>query len=171
MHNNETLKTGSCENAIFVSSGSTGGCCYDNLRCHQWWRSWHYDKSWFSCDWLILHPIQNSMIFPWTSNRNFNDFSVTFISTNFNKFQVLSMKFNDFSMILKQIWVSLIFQELWEPCTLTFATTPDKSVQDKLPILISCGFHTWCETHKKSKLATVVTTNKFIMNWTLSSRL
>ena len=25
------------------------------------------------------------------------------------------MKFNDFSMILKQIWISMIFQELWEP--------------------------------------------------------
>ena len=26
------------------------------------------------------------------------------------------MKFNDFSMILKQIWILMIFQELWEPC-------------------------------------------------------
>ena len=32
------------------------------------------------------------------------------------KFQVLFMKFTDFSMILKQIWISMIFQELWEPC-------------------------------------------------------
>ena len=24
------------------------------------------------------------------------------------------MKFNDFSMILKQIWISMIFQELWD---------------------------------------------------------
>ena len=114
----------------------------------------------FKIQWFFHERvIEISTIFPWYFY--------------FSKFQVLFMKFNDFSMILKQSWVSLIFQELWEPCTFTFATTPDKSVQDKLPILISCGFHTWCETHKKSKLATVVTTNKFIMNWnwTLSSRL
>ena len=29
------------------------------------------------------------------------------------------MKFNDFSMILKHIWISMIFQELWEPCALS----------------------------------------------------
>ena len=34
----------------------------------------------------------------------------------FYKFQELFMKFNDFSMILKQIWISMIFQEVWEPC-------------------------------------------------------
>ena len=33
----------------------------------------------------------------------------------FYKFQELLMEFNDFSMILKQIWISTIFQELWEP--------------------------------------------------------
>ena len=46
--------------------------------------------------------IQNSVIFP----RFFH----------FYKFQELFKKFNDFSMILKQIWISMIFQELWEPC-------------------------------------------------------
>ena len=52
---------------------------------------------------MIFHErlIQNSMIFPW------------FI--NFYKFQGLFMKFNDFFMNLKQIWISMIFQELWEP--------------------------------------------------------
>ena len=34
---------------------------------------------------------------------------------DFYKFQERFMKFNDFSMILKQIWISMIFQELWEP--------------------------------------------------------
>ena len=41
------------------------------------------------------------MIFPWFFH--------------FYKFQALFIKFNDFSMILKQIWISMIFQELWEP--------------------------------------------------------
>ena len=54
---------------------------------------------WFFHEWLI----QNSMIFPWFFH--------------FYKFQELFMKFNDFSMILKQIWISMIFQELWEPWT------------------------------------------------------
>ena len=27
----------------------------------------------------------------------------------------LFMKLSDFSMILRQIWISMIFQELWEP--------------------------------------------------------
>ena len=34
---------------------------------------------------------------------------------HFYKFQELFMKFSDFSMIFKQIWISMIFQELWEP--------------------------------------------------------
>ena len=46
--------------------------------------------------------IQNSMIFAWFFH--------------FYKFQELFIKFTDFSMILKQIWISKIFQELWEPC-------------------------------------------------------
>ena len=37
---------------------------------------------------------------------------IFFIFTNFNNF---FMKFNDFSMILKQIWISMIFQEQWNP--------------------------------------------------------
>ena len=81
-------------------------------------RPWSVDR-WFS-RWLLTHVvsqnyvifriqwffqeqlIQNSMIFPWFFH--------------FNKFQDLFIKFNDFSMILKQIWISMIFQELWEPC-------------------------------------------------------
>ena len=54
------------------------------------------------------------------SISEFNDFSMSnwfkiqwFF--HFYKFQELFMKFNDFSMILKQIWISMIFQELWEP--------------------------------------------------------
>ena len=54
------------------------------------------------------------MIFPWVTGPKFNDFSMIFF--HFHKFQELFMKFNDFSMILKQIWISMIFQELWEPC-------------------------------------------------------
>ena len=33
----------------------------------------------------------------------------------FYKYQELFIKFNDFSMILKYIWILMIFQELWEP--------------------------------------------------------
>ena len=29
-------------------TGGTVGCHNDNLRCHQWRQSWHYDNSWFS---------------------------------------------------------------------------------------------------------------------------
>ena len=46
---------------------------------------------WFFHEWLI----QNSMIFPWFFH--------------FYKFQELFMKVNDISMILKQIWISIIF--------------------------------------------------------------
>ena len=57
----------------------------------------------FKIQWLFNEQlIKNSMIFPWFFH--------------FYKFQELFMKFNDFSMILKQIWISMIFQELWEPC-------------------------------------------------------
>ena len=59
------------------------------------------------------------------SISEFNDFSMSNWSkiqwffhdfVHFYKFQELFMKFNDFSMILKHIWISMIFQELWEPC-------------------------------------------------------
>ena len=43
-----TLKTKSCRNANFDVIGGTVGCHNDNLRCHQWRQSWHYDNSWFS---------------------------------------------------------------------------------------------------------------------------
>ena len=43
-----TLKTKSCRNANFDVTGGTVGCHNDNLRCHQWRQSWHYDNSWFS---------------------------------------------------------------------------------------------------------------------------
>ena len=39
-----------------------------------------------------------------------------FILINFKTFL---MKFHDFSMILKQTWISMIFQELWEPSCIT----------------------------------------------------
>ena len=58
----------------------------------------YFRIQWFFHEWLS----QNSMIFPWFFH--------------FYKFQELFMKFSDFSMILKQIWISMIFQELWEPC-------------------------------------------------------
>ena len=31
----------------FVIDGDTGGCRYDNLRCHQRWQSWHHGESRF----------------------------------------------------------------------------------------------------------------------------
>ena len=57
----------------------------------------YFRIQWFFHEWLV----QNSMIFPWFCHSY--------------KFQELFMKFNDFSMILKQIRISMIFQELWEP--------------------------------------------------------
>ena len=38
------LKTESCPEANFVITGDTGGCLNDNLQCHHWWQSWHYDN-------------------------------------------------------------------------------------------------------------------------------
>ena len=55
----------------------------------------------FIIQWFFQEQlIQNSVIFPWF----------------FHFYKKLFKKFNDFSMILKQIWISMIFQELWEPC-------------------------------------------------------
>ena len=34
------LKIQSCHDANFVVTGGTGGCRYDNIRCHQWRQSW-----------------------------------------------------------------------------------------------------------------------------------
>ena len=56
----------------------------------------------FKIQWFHEWLIQNSMICPWI--------------LHFGKFQDLFMKFKDFSMILKEIWISMIFQELWDPC-------------------------------------------------------
>ena len=42
------------------------------------------------------------------------------------------MKFNDFSMILKQIWISMIFQEVWEPWQLHKGAQQYKSQDFKL---------------------------------------
>ena len=47
----------------------------------------------------------------WATDPNFNDFSMFF---HFYKFQDIFMKLNYFSMILKQISISMIFQGLWE---------------------------------------------------------
>ena len=47
------------------------------------------------------------------------------------------MKFNDFSKILKQIWISMNFQELWEPWISPFIMTSETSnilvIKQKLP--------------------------------------
>ena len=40
-----TLNTKSCHVVNFVITGGTGGCQYDNLQCHQWSQSCHYDNS------------------------------------------------------------------------------------------------------------------------------
>ena len=58
--------------------------------------------------WSNLQLIQNLMILPRITVHNFNHFFIIvfFILTNFN----------DFSMTLKQIWILVILQKLWEPC-------------------------------------------------------
>ena len=43
-----TLKTKNCHDANFFVTVGTGFCPNDNLRCHQWRQSWHYDISWFA---------------------------------------------------------------------------------------------------------------------------
>ena len=64
-----------------------------------------------------------------TSISEFNDFSMSDWSKiqwffprfcHSYKFHELFVNFNDFSMILKQIRISMIFQELWEPCIIKF---------------------------------------------------
>ena len=42
------VKLDSCHDANFVVTGSTTGCHYDNLWCHQWRQSWHQDDTLFS---------------------------------------------------------------------------------------------------------------------------
>ena len=46
---------------------------------------------------------------------------IFFILTNFKYF----MKFNHFSMILKQTQISMIFQEMWQPCIILAYCDPD----------------------------------------------
>ena len=43
-----------------------GGCHYDNLQCHHWRQSWHYDKSRFS----VFYQERLNGIWPWISNYN-----------------------------------------------------------------------------------------------------
>ena len=50
--------------------------------------------------------IHNAMIYPWIPYLNFNDFLFFLISSSFYENQW-------FSMTLKPIWISKIFQELW----------------------------------------------------------
>ena len=45
-----SLKADSCPDTNFIIIGDKTGCRYDNLRCHQWRKSWHYDDSQFSID-------------------------------------------------------------------------------------------------------------------------
>ena len=59
-----TLKTVNCHDANFVITGGIVGCRYDNLRCHQWWQSWHHDESRFSVwpELAKLHIIKSCII-------------------------------------------------------------------------------------------------------------
>ena len=55
------------------------------------------------------------------------------------------MKFNDFSMILELIWISMIFQELWKPWKymknyVTFSEAALKSAIAKNLLRISFDF-------------------------------
>ena len=43
-----SMKTVSCHNANSVITGGTGDCHYNNLWCHEWLQSWHYDSPWSS---------------------------------------------------------------------------------------------------------------------------
>ena len=76
----------------------------------------------------MLCLFQNSMNFPWVAGTKFNDFFHDVF--RFNIFQKLFMKFNDFSMILKQIGISIIFQELWEPWLLSALWIPILTTRD-----------------------------------------
>ena len=53
---------------------------------------------------------QNSMTFPRVTDSKFDDVFHDYFHSN--KVQELFMKFDDFSMISKQISISMIFQEL-----------------------------------------------------------
>ena len=52
-------------NANFVVTGGTAGCLNDNLQCHQWPQSWHYDNSQFSVStkqYLLLGAVDWSLV-------------------------------------------------------------------------------------------------------------
>ena len=46
----ETRKWSWCQLCV---TGSTGGCHYDNLRCYQWWQSWHHDNCHVSVPYIL----------------------------------------------------------------------------------------------------------------------
>ena len=39
------VKTESCLDANFATTGGFTGCCYVNLKCHQWSQSWHHEAT------------------------------------------------------------------------------------------------------------------------------
>ena len=47
-HRFSFMTTKSDNHANFVITDGTAGCHHDNLRCHQWWQSWHHNISLFS---------------------------------------------------------------------------------------------------------------------------
>ena len=73
---NPTLKTKSCHNANFVATGGTVGCHIDNLRCHQWRQSWHYDNSWFSV-WIFYAMIIRTLMMV-IANKNITLFLLVY---------------------------------------------------------------------------------------------
>ena len=71
----------------------------------------------YPCISPMLNLFQNSMTFPRVTDSKFDDVFHDYFHSN--KVQELFMKFNDFSTILKQISISMIFQELWNPVNFT----------------------------------------------------
>ena len=53
-HSVFTLQINSCQDAKLVVIVSTGGCHYDNLRCHQWRQSSHMTALGFQCRGQVL---------------------------------------------------------------------------------------------------------------------
>ena len=74
--------------------------------------------------------MQNTYLFTHVASQNYVYFRIQWFSMNnwskiqwsfhdfliFTNFKNFFVKFNDFPMILKEILISMIFQELWEPC-------------------------------------------------------
>ena len=79
----------------------------------------------------VLHVKHDIVIFPWMTEPNLNDFSM--ISFSFLQISRAFLEIQLFSMILKQICISMICQEVWEPCDsfgILYRTRQHRSVQN-----------------------------------------